>query len=114
MRDQKKTKSKKSKNENSSKGAGVAHFSATPKQVLTREKSRGILDTPVVAEPVVAPVPLTIAPIEATDIQVTARVLKDYAPAGDVANSPTLIPLPRLWNEVRILTQCIHNVWMQG
>lgn len=41
------------------------------------ETSRGVLGIPIVVEPIVVPVPLTIVPIQVQDIAVAVRVLQD-------------------------------------
>lgn len=51
------------------------------------EDSRGVVDVPVVAQPVVAPVPLIVVPVQIPDVEVAIRVAVTY---GMPSMSPLL------------------------
>ncbi len=75
--------------------------------LITCTQRSGAAAAPVVVEPVVAPAPPAVVPVQATDAQAAIRVAVDRAPEEYV------FAFPFLRNEVRIGEQVVKDVGIQ-
>ena len=79
-------------------------------QVLTRGDSSRRETAEDVVEPAVVPVPLHVAPVQASDVQVAIRAAIDRAPEEDGPRPTMLVELPALRDEMNVLEKRVEDV----